>query len=298
MWLLKSSIIPKIISIPYFHSVPLVQKIYDKYCASHESLPSSIQHLRNQNYGIILDYAMEHKKEESIKTRDMILKNIELLRPSDMIAIKPSSLTEKDLEYILTYCHDKKQKTMIDAEEYEHQIKMHSYIRSLQLTYNVSDPWLYNTYQCYLKNTHEQLKYDIEMFKNYNVPLGIKLVRGAYLDYEIKTAIERKIPKPVFDNIYQTHASYNRSLVHCLKMLEYVRLNVATHNSRSIHIAKKNIKAYYSNVTFSQLTGMGDDLGKSLINDGYMVYKYLPYASYKDMIPYLLRRLKESRIII
>jgi proline dehydrogenase len=73
-------------------------------------------------------------------------------------------------------------------------------------------------------------------------------------------------------------------------------LNIATHNPYSIQIAKQYAKPYDSYISFSQLKGMRDDLSQKMLLEGYTVYKYLPYGNYSQMVPYLLRRLQESRI--
>ena len=188
---------------------------------------------------------------------------------------------------------------MIDAEEYEFQQKMHPYIRALQEKYNTRMfPCIYNTYQCYLKSTTEQLTNDIEYFDKIQLPIAIKLVRGAYLDYEIKNAKKRGLPIPVFESIHQTNVCYNRCMLRAIQLAkkQQLYLNIATHNPYSIQVAKQYVKPYDSYISFSQLKGMREDLSQKLLLEGYTVYKYLPYGEYSKMVPYLLRRLQESQI--
>jgi proline dehydrogenase len=300
LYLLKVPCLPKVLSIPVVHKLPWIQSIYDKFCTTHEKLPIAIQELRKQKYQIILDYAMEHNKAHSKKTYDTIMYNIKYIQKDDVLAIKPSALELNDLEKIIQVCHDKKQKVFIDAEEYHHYREIHSYIRDLQLKYNIDYPLIYHTYQCYLKSTEKRLDTDIEIFKKHQRILGIKLVRGAYLEFERNNAKNNNQDSPVYDNIHQTNVSYNRNLIKCIMASKQNRcaLNIATHNSKSLEIAKKYINPKDAPYTFSQLKGMADNESNKLVEKGYRVYKYLPYGDYNLMIPYLIRRLNESYVKI
>lgn len=298
---LINSFIQKFVKHTSVTNLPIIQFVMNHFCTNETQLPSTIKSMKKNQYSIILDYAMEHNKSESQKTRDTILKNMDLLSSKDLIALKPSSLIEKDLETILDKCKERYQRVMIDAEEYEFQQKIHPYIRELQIKYNTKMfPCIYNTYQCYLKTTADQIASDIDYFERMHSSMAIKLVRGAYLDYEIENARRKRLPIPVFESIHQTNVCYNRSMLRAIQLAkkEQIHLNIATHNPYSIQIAKQNIKAYDKNISFSQLKGMRDDLSQKLLLEGYTVYKYLPYGDYNQMVPYLLRRLQESKMSI
>ena len=296
---IMNTLLQKVVKHTSITNIPILQRVMDHFCTNENQLPKTIQTMKQTQYGIILDYAMEHNKLDSLKTRDVILKNMELLSPNDFIALKPSSLKEQDLETILDTCKQRQQKVMMDAEEYEYQQKMHPYIRELQEKYNTRlFPCVYNTYQCYLKTTAEQMAYDIHYFEKINVPMAVKLVRGAYLDYEIQNAKRKNLPIPVFESIHQTNVCYNRCMLRAIQLAKnhQMYLNIATHNPYSIQVARQYVKAYDSMISFSQLKGMRDDLSQKLLLEGYTVYKYLPYGNYTQMVPYLLRRLQESQI--
>jgi hypothetical protein len=296
---LVNTLLQKIVKHTSSTQLPIVQRIMEHFCTSEANLPNTIAKMKQQQYPIILDYAMEHNKQASLQTRDTILKNMERLSSVDFIALKPSSLVEQDLERILDICKEKRQKVMMDAEEYEFQQKVHSYIRALQEKYNTRlFPCIYNTYQCYLKSTTEQFTQDLLYFEKNHLPMAMKLVRGAYLDYEIQNAQRKKLPIPVFESIHQTNVCYNRCMLRAIQLEknQQLYLNIATHNPYSIQIAKQYAKPYDSYISFSQLKGMRDDLSQKMLLEGYTVYKYLPYGNYSQMVPYLLRRLQESRI--
>ncbi len=296
---LVNTLLQKIVKHTSSTQLPIVQRIMEHFCTSESNLPNTIATMKQQQYPLILDYAIEHNKKASIQTRDTILKNMERLSSVDFIALKPSSLVEQDLERILDICKEKRQKVMIDAEEYEFQQKVHPYIRALQEKYNTRlFPCIYNTYQCYLKSTTEQFAQDLLYFEKNHLPMAMKLVRGAYLDYEIQNAQRKKLPIPVFESIHQTNVCYNRCMLRAIQLAknQQLYLNIATHNPYSIQIAKQYAKPYDSHISFSQLKGMRDDLSQKMLLEGYTVYKYLPYGNYSQMVPYLLRRLQESRI--
>ena len=69
----------------------------------------------------------------------------------------------------------------------------------------------------------------------------------------------------------------------------------ATHNFRSIYLARHYINKHeLTNIEFAQLLGMADVMTNDLQENGFKVYKYLPYGSFHQSIPYLLRRLYEN----
>uniref|UniRef100_A0A6C0CRF3 Proline dehydrogenase domain-containing protein n=1 Tax=viral metagenome TaxID=1070528 RepID=A0A6C0CRF3_9ZZZZ len=294
-----NTLLQKIIKHTSSSQLLIVKQMMEYFCASEKDLPSAITKMKQSQYHIILDYAMEQNKRASIQTKDTILKNMERLDSMDFIALKPSSLLERDLERILDICKEKRQKIMIDAEEYEYQQKVHLYIRTLQEKYNTRlFPCIYNTYQCYLKTTYKQIMNDIEYFDKIQLPIAIKLVRGAYLEYEIQNAQKKNLPIPVFESIHQTNVCYNRCMLHTIQHAkeQQVYLNIATHNPNSIQLARQYAKPYDKHICFSQLKGIRDDLSQKLLLEGYIVYKYLPYGEYSIMVPYLLRRLQESKM--
>ena len=296
---LVNTVLQKMVKHTSSTQLPMVQRLMEHFCTNEANLPNTIKTMKQSQYSIILDYAMEHNKQASLQTRDTILKNMEKLSTTVFIALKPSSLMKHDLEKILDICKEKRQKVMIDAEEYEFQQKIHPYIRALQEKYNTrSFPCIYNTYQCYLKSTAEQFAYDVHYFEKNHLPLAIKLVRGAYLDYEIQNAQRKELPSPVFESIHQTNVCYNRCMLRAIQLAknQQLYLNIATHNPYSIQVARQYVKPYDTHISFSQLKGIRDDLSQKLLLEGYTVYKYLPYGNYTQMVPYLLRRLQESQM--
>ncbi len=48
----------------------------------------------------------------------------------------------------------------------------------------------------------------------------------------------------------------------------------------------------------AQLKGFSDQITGTLANEGYQVYKYLPYGPTDTVMPYLVRRGQESRQVL
>ena len=77
---------------------------------------------------------------------------------------------------------------------------------------------------------------------------------------------------------------------------------VASHNEESIvkvvqRMGQLNLEPK-DGIYFAQLQGMCDHVSSALGQEGYSVYKYLPYGPVKEVMPYLLRRLEENSDIM
>ena len=69
-----------------------------------------------------------------------------------------------------------------------------------------------NGYQCYLKRTEQVIQYEVETSKELGYNLGLKLVRGAYMNEERELAEAQGLPSPVWDDIESTHLCYDSSM--------------------------------------------------------------------------------------
>ena len=76
---------------------------------------------------------------------------------------------------------------------------------------------------------------------------------------------------------------------------------VASHNVDSVELAKKLLleKGIKDNrVRFGQLKAFSDQITGTLANQGFHVYKYLPYGPTEKVMPYLVRRGQESKQVL
>ncbi|CAM8997925.1 unnamed protein product [Rhodiola kirilowii] len=162
---------------------------------------------------------------------------------------------------------------------------------------------LYGTIQAYLKDAGERLHLVHSAAKKMGVPLGFKMVRGAYMSSERKLAQALDVESPIHDTIQDTHNCYNDCVNFLLEKISEgcgSNLVLATHNLESGKLAatKANelgIKRDSDQVQFAQLYGMSDALSFGLRNAGFNVSKYMPFGPIDKIIPYLLRRAEENR---
>lgn len=129
--------------------------------------------------------------------------------------------------------------------------------------------------------------------------LGVKLVRGAYMEKERKRAEEKGYLSPIQPNKESTDKDFNEAVKFCIQHPDHISVIVATHNEQSNLFAiklltEKNLPLNHPHVHFSQLYGMSDNITYNLAKAGCSVSKYLPFGPIKDVIPYLMRRAQEN----
>jgi len=209
------------------------------------------------------------------------------------------------------YAASKGVKLLIDAEQTYMQPAIDHLALLMMQKYNKERPIIFNTYQCYRKDTPERVACDMNRAARQGFVFAAKAVRGAYLVQERRLAAERGYPSPIHDTKEDTHACYDRVVDQILssKLIESAdglarkaAVMVASHNEESILKVVKRMGqldlAAKDGVYFAQLQGMCDHVSNALGQEGYSVYKYLPYGPVKEVMPYLLRRLEENSDIM
>lgn len=84
------------------------------------------------------------------------------------------------------------------------------------------------------------LPLEVAAAKQYNYNLGIKLIRGAYMNEERELAKKGNYESPVWDTIEDTHKCYNQNMEHIIRnMTKNDMLFVASHNVETIELAKR-----------------------------------------------------------
>lgn len=188
---------------------------------------------------------------------------------------------------------------LIDAEESWTQQAVDELVEDMMRTYNTGVPIVYNTLQLYRWDRLDYLKELHKRAKKEGFSLGIKIVRGAYMEKERERAKEIGYPSPICDTKEATDENFDKTLTYILNNLEDMSLFVGTHNEFSSYLAMNlmnelKILKNDNRVWFGQLYGMSDHITFNLASQGYNVAKYVPFGPVKDVMPYLIRRAEEN----
>ena len=151
--------------------------------------------------------------------------------------------------------------------------------------------------QAYLRNSGEVLDGLIKLAKKRKTPFSIRLVKGAYWDYEQATAEQRNWPCAVFNEKVETDANYEKLLVKLIKSFPYIRPCIGSHNARSLAVAittanESGLKT--QDLEFQMLYGMAPNFRDCLKEMGYRVRQYCPVGEFIPGMSYLVRRLLEN----
>lgn len=151
--------------------------------------------------------------------------------------------------------------------------------------------------QAYLKESENDLHSWIDWLKDRKRKITIRLVKGAYWDYEHAHAIQKGWDVPVFEIKSHTDANYEKLTQIMLEHVRSLRPAFASHNVRSLAnvlkiVEEKNISK--SDFEIQMLYGMLDELKDYFSENGYCLRVYLPYGELLPGMSYLVRRLLEN----
>ncbi|KAK2751171.1 proline dehydrogenase [Myotisia sp. PD_48] len=317
---------------------------YAQFCAgrTEAQIKQTVRGLRALGYrGAILSYArevdlsqtpnaLESANLESIHQLQVAqwlegtINTIKYAHRRDMIAIKytgagqrtvemleqgaqPDSTMANALDKICSYAREKGVRIMIDAEHYSQQKGIDSWTMDLMERFNKSgEVVIYNTYQMYLKESPATLAKHLKIAKERNFNLGVKLVRGAYINSD---------PRHV---IFDTKAETDNAFDNAARMLATHHINdpsapkigvvLASHNKESMEMMRELRREQIqkglprADVVYAQLMGMADELSMSLtqssttdIDDDAHVFKYVVWGTTEECVMYLLRRAEENK---
>ncbi len=188
---------------------------------------------------------------------------------------------------------------LIDAEETWIQEPVDALIMIMMERFNTEKCIVYNTIQMYRHDRLQFLEESIDMATERNFILGMKIVRGAYMERERKRAEENGYRSPIQATKEATDHDFNKAIDLCINNINNVAFILASHNEYSNQYATedlllKGIPLNHPHVHFSQLYGMSDHITFNLAKAGCSVSKYLPFGPIKDVIPYLMRRAEEN----
>jgi RHH-type transcriptional regulator, proline utilization regulon repressor / proline dehydrogenase / delta 1-pyrroline-5-carboxylate dehydrogenase len=151
--------------------------------------------------------------------------------------------------------------------------------------------------QAYLRHAESDARRLIAWARRRGTPVSVRLVKGAYWDYETAHAELENWPVPVFQTKPDTDASFERLTSLLLEHADCIDLAVGSHNIRSIAhaLAAREARGLpQSAVEFQALYGMAQPLVRALTERGERVRIYMPFGELIPGMAYLVRRLLEN----
>ena len=309
--------------------------IFQQFCGgeSISDCESTIENLGKSNIGTILDYSVEGEESEKSfqKTKEEIIKTILKAKENHHIPFAVFKLTgifksellelhqtengltdeeeieefEHSKEILTEICQkafDEKIKIFIDAEESWIQNSIDELTYEMMAKFNKNETIVFNTYQMYRVDMLENLKQAIATAEENGYQLGVKLVRGAYIEKERIRAHEDEYSEPIHKEKEHTDHDFDAALTLCVENLDNVEFCIGTHNENSCKLLCSLLEQHqlpknHPKIYFAQLLGMSDNISYNLAKMGYNVAKYVPYGPVESVMPYLFRRAEENTSI-
>jgi len=304
--------------------------VFDHFCGgvTEEDCLPNIEKMYTKNVHAILDYSVEgketeaqfdHALEKTLTTIDFAHENkaipFAVFKPTGFgrfalyqkITEGEELTVEEKSEWITvvnryhTVCKvalEKDVPLLIDAEESWMQEAADNLIEELMEIYNKEKAIVFSTLQMYRHDRMEYLEglYKRAQEKGYHI--GMKVVRGAYMEKERERAEEKGYDSPICVDKEATDVNYDAAILYMIEKPN-MALFAGTHNEDSsylvMELAKKhNIALNDNRLWFGQLFGMSDHISFNLSKEGYNVAKYVPFGPVRDVMPYLIRRAEEN----
>lgn len=305
--------------------------VFDHFCGgvNEDDCLSVVDKMFNKGVSSVLDYSVEGKEEEEQfdAALEMTLKTIEFAKERKAIpfaVFKPTGFGRIDLyekvgekqaltpeeqiewnkviarfDLVCGEAHKKDVALLIDAEESWMQEAADDLVTKMMQKYNKEKAIVFNTLQMYRWDRLDYLKKIHEQAKTEGFFIGMKLVRGAYMEKENERAIEKGYPSPICASKEASDINYDAAVLYMVEHLDSMSIFAGTHNELSTYtlmelMKSKGIQSNDDRIWFGQLYGMSDNISYNLAANGYNVAKYLPFGPVKDVMPYLIRRAEEN----
>ena len=305
--------------------------VFDHFCGgiNEEDCLSVVDKMFTKGVSSVLDYSVEGKEEEEQfdAALKMTLKTVEFAKEKIAIpfaVFKPTGLGRFDLytkigekkpltieeqnewsrvvarfDLICKTAHAKNVALLIDGEESWMQDAADDLVTEMMRKYNKEKAIVFNTLQLYRWDRLDYLKKLHDQAKAEGFFIGMKLVRGAYMEKENKRAQENGYPTPICGSKEATDENYDNTMIYMMDHLDRMSIFIGTHNELSSYkaielIKSKGLAKNDNRIWFGQLYGMSDNISYNLAEHGYNVAKYLPFGPVRDVMPYLIRRAEEN----
>jgi proline dehydrogenase len=305
--------------------------VFDHFCGgtTEEDCLSVVDKLFTKGVSSVLDYSVEGKEEEAQfdAALRMTLKTIEFAKERQAIpfavfkptgfgrfylyekigekqALNPDEQQEWNrvvarFDTVCKAAFDSNVALLIDGEESWMQDAADELVANMMKKYNKEKAIVYNTLQLYRWDRLDYLKQLHEVAKREGFHIGMKLVRGAYMEKEHKRAEEKGYPTPICASKQATDDNFDAAVSYMMNHLDMMSIFAGTHNENSSYelmelMQNKGLTKNDERIWFGQLYGMSDNISFNLAANGYNVAKYLPFGPVRDVMPYLIRRAEEN----
>ncbi len=151
--------------------------------------------------------------------------------------------------------------------------------------------------QAYLRDSAADLAKLRDWARSRGTPVWVRLVKGAYWDYETVHAQALDWPIPVFQQKWESDASFERLTEFLLRNYAFLRPALGSHNIRSLAYGiavARHLGIPASGLELQMLYGMADQAKQVLVDMGYRLRVYMPYGQLLPGMSYLVRRLLEN----
>ncbi len=151
--------------------------------------------------------------------------------------------------------------------------------------------------QAYLRDAEDDLLDLIEWGRKRGTRFTVRLVKGAYWDYEKIKSAQNGWAVPVYLQKSESDASFERLTHVLLENESTVTAAFGSHNVRSIAHAQalaESLGIPRSRFEFQLLYGMAGPIKRALVAQGYRVREYSPVGELLPGMSYLVRRLLEN----
>ena len=305
--------------------------VFDHFCGgvNEADCLTVVDKMFTKGVSSVLDYSVEGKEEEDQfdAALKMTLKTIEFAKERAAIpfaVFKPTGFGRLDLyekvgakselsqsekaewnrvearfDKVCGEAHQNNVPLLIDAEESWMQDAADDLVAQMMRKYNKEKAIVFNTLQMYrwdrldyLKNLHQQAKTE-------GFYIGMKIVRGAYMEKENLRAEEKEYPTPICESKEATDLNYDAAIHYMVENLDRMAIFAGTHNELSSYklmeyLQELKVEKNDARIWFGQLYGMSDNISYNLSANGYNNAKYLPFGPVRDVMPYLIRRAEEN----
>ena len=305
--------------------------VFDHFCGgvTEKDCLKVVDKMFTKNVASVLDYSVEGKEDEAQfdAALKMILKTIDFAAENEAIAFavfKPTGFGRIDLyekvglkvdlsedeklewnrvvgrfDAVCKAAHQKDVCLLVDGEETWMQDAADDLVELMMRKYNTNKALIFNTLQMYRWDRMDYLQNLHKRAIEAGFYIGMKVVRGAYMEKEQQRAIEKGYKNPICDGKIATDKNYNDALLYMVEHLQTMAIYAGTHNEESaymlMNLMQSNAISKNDNrIWFGQLYGMSDNMSYNLAVNDYKVSKYLPFGPVRDVMPYLIRRANEN----